>query len=171
MCSILRQFDGITKDDEGDFQSVTRVCLIGEQGLNLREELLSRETSREALATYELEEPFVNSIAIKTVSLGAAVAFLNDLNWYVVRFVADAFVQAPSVSESEWLSRPLAENIRNAKIQSEETGRYLKIYGLENGALVEPLYVMRESESIPDYDLRPVEETVIIRLTSDEFGH
>ena len=34
-----------------------RVCLLGATDVTLRYELLSRETAREALATYELSEP------------------------------------------------------------------------------------------------------------------
>ena len=66
---------------------MTRVCLIGSDESDLRYQLLSRETARAALATYDLSQPFDNSIALETVSLGAAVALLNDLNWYLVRFV------------------------------------------------------------------------------------
>jgi len=40
---------------------VTRVCLLGDPDVNLTYELLSRETARDALATYEIEEPFENS--------------------------------------------------------------------------------------------------------------
>jgi len=77
---------------------VTRVCLLGDPDVNLTYELLSRETARDALATYEIEEPFENSVAVDTVSLGAAVSLLNDLNWYLVRFVDEALVREPSVS-------------------------------------------------------------------------
>jgi len=55
---------------------VTRVCLLGDPDVNLTYELLSRETARDALATYEIEEPFENSVAVDTVSLGAAVSLL-----------------------------------------------------------------------------------------------
>jgi len=85
---------------------VTRVCLLGDPDVNLTYELLSRETARDALATYEIEEPFENSVAVDTVSLGAAVSLLNDLNWYLVRFVDEALVREPSVPPTVALSRP-----------------------------------------------------------------
>ena len=66
---------------------MTRVCLVGSEDVTLQYELLSRETSREALATYDLYEPFENAVGVETVSLGAAVALLNDLDWYLTRFV------------------------------------------------------------------------------------
>jgi len=110
---------------------VTRVCLLGSPDITLRYELLSRETSREALATYDLERPFVNALAVETVSLGAAVSLLNDLSWYLSRFVEEALVYEPSVSESEWLSRELATAVRDGAIDPDGTGEYLKIYGLE----------------------------------------
>jgi hypothetical protein len=148
---------------------VTRVCLVGAEDVDLRFELLSRETSREALATYDLSEPFENTVAVETVSLGAAVALLNDLNWYLVRFADAALVLDPSVSETEWLSRDLATAVRNGTIDPEATGEYLKIYGVEDGRLVEPLYVRRTDGEHPEYDLRDVDETVVVRVQPDEF--
>ncbi|MDF9746545.1 DUF5804 family protein [Natrinema salsiterrestre] len=201
---------------------MTRVCLIGEAGTNLQYELLSRETAREALATYDLERPFENSLAVRTVSIGAAVSLLNDLNWYLTRFVDEVLVQEPSISDDEWLSRPLATELRNGALEPAETDEFCKLYGLERvdpepdtpagaadstprtddgpsgetdsagdgepsgGAddssdadrpgvaepthrLVEPLYVRRTDGSLPEYDLRAVEETLVVRLTESEY--
>jgi hypothetical protein len=180
---------------------MTRVCLVGDEDVNLQYELLSRETAREALSTYDLHEPFENSVGVETVSLGAAVSLLNDLDWYLVRFVDEAMVLEPSVSEDEWLSRDLARAVRDDEIAPEETGRFLKLYGLEPvGArsetteteqdgtggtaqddatgtdgtvarrLVEPMYVTRTGGDLPTYDLRDVDETLVERVTEDEFG-
>ncbi|QLH84056.1 DUF5804 family protein [Halosimplex pelagicum] len=110
---------------------MTRVCLVGSDDVNLRYELLSRETARDALATYDLREPFENSVGLETVSLGAAVALLNDLNWYLVRFADEAMVLEPSVSETEWLSRDLAAAVRDDAVDPDEVARFCKIYGLE----------------------------------------
>lgn len=173
---------------------MTRVCLLGDSDVDLTYELLSRETARDALATYDIEEPYANSLAVDTVSLGAAVALLNDLNWYLVRFTRDTFVREPSVSESEWLSRDLAAAVRDDELAADETDRFLKVYGVqeaEDGAppqdadggerddegavddpprLVEPMYVTRTGPELPDYDLREVGETLVVRVTEDEFG-
>jgi hypothetical protein len=110
---------------------MARVCLVGTEDISLQYELLSRETSRNALAAYDIEEPFHNSIAVETLSLGAAVALLNDLDWYLVRFVDIALVKEPSVSETDWLSRELATAIRDDEVSPAESGRFLKVYGLE----------------------------------------
>ncbi|WP_415382020.1 DUF5804 family protein [Halosimplex sp. TS25] len=214
---------------------MTRVCLVGSDDVNLRYELLSRETARDALATYDLREPFENAVGLETVSLGAAVALLNDLNWYLVRFVDEAMVLEPSVSDDEWLSRDLAAAIRDDDVGPEEAARFLKIYGLESPAeaeesapdgkpgessaggqpgdtssgaaspggradggpssgdseagadaadgpasrsrrgdepkrLVEPMFVTRTGDALPEYDLRDVEATVVERVTESEFG-
>jgi len=185
---------------------MAQVCLVGKSEVNLRYELLSRETAREALATYDLREPFENTVAVETVSLGAAVALLNDLNWYLVRFVDDTFVREPSVSEDEWLSRGLATALRDDEIDPDESDRLLKIYGVlekkgDSGglpstdesdgesaaeetasesepepateqppALVEPMYVTRTGPDLPGYDLRDVDETLVVRVTESEFG-
>ena len=150
--------------------SVTRVCLLGAEGTDVQYELLSRETAREALATYERHAPFENSLAVDTVSLGAAVSLCNDLNWYLVRFVDRALIRDPSVSESEWLSRALATAIRDGDVDPEATGDRLAVYGVDEGRLVEPMYVTRRPDgTVPDYDLRAVEETVTVRVTDAEF--
>ncbi|MEF8825402.1 MAG: DUF5804 family protein [Halapricum sp.] len=173
---------------------MTRVCLLGSEDVNLKYELLSHETSRDALATYDLREPYDNAVALETVSLGAAVALLNDLNWYLVRFVDDVLVLEPSVSESEWLSREAATAVRDDELAPDETDRFLKIYGVEkpdydpgsdgSGSgtdddgpepdrqprLVEPMFVTRTGPELPEYDLRDVAETLIVRVTESEFG-
>ncbi|MFB6308419.1 MAG: DUF5804 family protein [Haloarculaceae archaeon] len=162
---------------------MTQVCLVGSEDVNLRYELLSRETARDALATYDLREPFANTVAVETVSLGSAVALLNDLDWYLVRFADAAFVREPSISDEEWLSRELATAVRDDDIEPAETDRFLRIYGVEPTddeeteasaesppALVEPMLVTRTGDSIPEYDLRPVEDTVVVRVTKSEFG-
>jgi hypothetical protein len=164
---------------------MTRVCLLGDDDVNLRYELLSRETARNALVTYDLREPFANALGIETVSLGAAVALLNDLDWYLIRFVDAAFVREPSVSETEWLSRDLAAAIRDNRLDPAETGRFLKVYGVEHPEtpddgddeptqerpprLVDPMLVARTGETIPEYDLRDVAETLVVRVTESEF--
>jgi len=192
---------------------MTRVCLVGDDDVNLKYELLSRETARNALVTYDLREPFANTVGIETVSLGSAVALLNDLDWYLIRFVEDVLVLEPSISETEWLSRNLATAIRDDRIDVDDTGRFLKVYGVvdeettgdtettaeagermqaddaadavgddtgekEKAAdpsqerppeLVDPMLVARTGETIPEYDLRAVDETLLVRLTEAEF--
>jgi len=114
---------------------VTRVCLVGSDDVDLRYELLSRETARAALSTYDLSQPFENAIALETVSLGAAVALLNDLNWYLVRFADTALVEEPSISETEWLSRDLATAVRDRELPPEETDQRLCVFGVDDTSL------------------------------------
>jgi len=154
---------------------MTRVCLVGSEDVNLRYELVSRETAREALATYDLTEPYENTVALETISLGSAVSLLNDLNWYLVRFADAAWVLEPSVSESEWLSRDLAAAVRDDDVAPTESGRYLRMYGVVEGEegtrrLVDPMFVARTGRSLPEYDLREVADTVLVRVTEAEFG-
>ncbi|WP_458204625.1 DUF5804 family protein [Haladaptatus sp. NG-SE-30] len=152
---------------------MTRVLLIGSEDVELRAELLSRETARNALATYQLREPYQNCLELETISVGAATSLLNDLNWYLVRFVDEALVLEPSVSDDEWLSRTLAARVRDGGVEPVETDPLLKVYGVvedEFGKeLVEPMYVARTVDGIPEYDLRDVDETLVVRVTEDEF--
>jgi hypothetical protein len=153
---------------------MAQVCLLGEEETSLRRELLSRETAREALSTYDLREPYANTLALKTVSIGAAVALLNDLNWYVVRFVRDAVVQADSVSETEWLSRELATAVRDGDLAPDETGAYLRLYGVEENRLVDPIHVRRaevmaasDDDGVPERE--GYDELLVVRVTESEF--
>ncbi|MFW5938353.1 MAG: DUF5804 family protein [Halanaeroarchaeum sp.] len=150
---------------------MTRVCIVGQSEVAIKADLLAYETARAALAPYDFVEPFENSLAVDTVSLGAAVSLLNDLNWYLVRLSRAAFVKDHSISETEWLSRDLAAAIRNGDLTPEQSGDYLKIYGVDDGRLVEPMYAARTVDGVPEYDLRDVPETVVVRVTESEFGN
>ncbi|MUV85988.1 hypothetical protein GJ631_05230 [Natronomonas sp. CBA1123] len=149
---------------------MTRVCLVGSEDVELRYELVSRETARNALATYDLREPYRNTVALETVSLGAAVALLNDLNWYLVRFADESLVLEPSVSDEEWLSRDLAAAIRDNDVAADESERFLKVFGVSDGELLEPMFVTRTGHELPEYDLHEVDDTLVVRVTEDEFG-
>ncbi len=134
---------------------MTRVCLVGEEDVNLQYELLSRETAREALATYEPGQPYENTLAVETVSLGAAVALLNDLDWYLARFVRAAFVREPSIDGAEYLSRALATAVRDGEVNPADTGDLLTVYGIDDGRLVEPMYVRRSDATDRAADTEP----------------
>ncbi len=149
---------------------MTRLCLVGADDVDLRGELLDREGSRRALRPYQLVSPWHNTLAVTTVSLGAAVSLLNDLDWYLVRFTRDVLIYEPSLSEPRWLSRGVATAIREQRVEPEETGKLLKMYGINGGRLVEPMYIQRVDERVPTYDLRDVEDTLVVRITEDEFG-
>lgn len=144
--------------------------MIGDPETTLQVEIMGYETARRALAPYDFEQPFENSLAVETISLGSAVALLNDLNWYLVRLVDLALVQEPSISGDEWLTRNLARQVRDGDVRPEETDEYRAIYGLEDGRLVEPMYATPIDGHLPAYDLRDVDETVVVRVTGDEFS-
>jgi hypothetical protein len=148
---------------------VTRVCILGSDDVDLRTDLFAYETAWQALATYDVRSPYANSVAVDTVSLGAAVSLLNDLNWYLVRLADEAFVLEPSVSDDEWLSRDLAAKVRDGDVPAPETDARLKVFGVADGELVEPMYVTRVQGERPDYDLRDVDDTLVVRVTDEEF--
>jgi len=154
---------------------MTRVCLVGAEAATLPADLLAYPNARDALDAYRVGEPYENAVVVETISIGAAVSLLNDLDWYIVRLVDEALVLEPSISETEWLSRRLATEVRNEELEPEETASFLKIYGVERDEdgekrLVEPLYTQRVDGEVPEYDLRDVEETLVVRVTAREFG-
>ena len=133
-------------------------------------DLLAYETARAALSTYAVESRYENAVVVETISLGTAVSLLNDLDWYLSRVLDDALVREPSVSGDEWLSRALATEIRDGRVAPDEVSDRLKVYGVADGRLVEPMYATRVAGSVPDYDLREVESTVVVRVTPGEFS-
>lgn len=148
---------------------MTRVCLVEDDDSSLPLDLYGYDTARHALATYDITEPWDNTVVLDTVSLGAAVSLLNDLNWYLARLTSDAFVQDPSVSRHEWLSRPLAREIRDGNVSPDDPVNRLKVYGVENGRLVDPTNVLRGSGGDGDYERSEYDDTVVVRVTQDEF--
>ncbi|WP_280536153.1 DUF5804 family protein [Halopenitus sp. POP-27] len=149
---------------------MTQVCLVGDPAVSLAYELLSRETAREALSTYEITEPFANSIAVETVSLGAAVSLCNDLNWYLVRFVRETLIRDPSIDAEEWLSRDLARQVRDGEVRPEETDRRLELFGVVDGELVDPVFKRRERGTVPEHDRDDLDGTVVVRVSEAEFS-
>ncbi|CAM2812080.1 DUF5804 family protein [Halobacterium salinarum] len=149
---------------------MTDVLILGtDDDPSLRAALFEYETARRALSTYDVRSPYANTVAVTTVSLGAAVSLLNDLNWYLARLADAAMVRDPSVAEHEWLSRDVAARVRAGDLPAAETDARLKLYGIVDGALVEPIYATREGDEVPAYDRRAVDDTLPVRVTAAEF--
>ncbi|MDY7080886.1 MAG: DUF5804 family protein, partial [Halobacteria archaeon] len=120
---------------------MTRVRIVGDEAYDLRYELVSSETSREALSTYELLESEIdNTVEFQTASIGSALALLNDLDWYLTRYGRWVEVRDESVSDEEWLSRELATRIYERELEPEETREYFAIRGVKDGETLEPMY-------------------------------
>lgn len=148
---------------------MTRVRLVGKDDVDIEYELVSSETSRAALATYQLQgAPLENAVEVETASLGAALALLNDLNWYTVMYAERVEVLEPSVSEDEWLSRELATRIYEERIDPDETREYFAVRGVADGEVLEPLFTRDDPG---EYDLHEgeVDEVLVTRLAEDEF--
>jgi len=146
---------------------VTRVCLLGDPDVNLTYELLSRETARDALATYEIEEPFENSVAVDTVSLGAAVSLLTQL---VPRPLRRRGARSRAIGlPDEWLSRDLAREVRDGAVPRGDRSATEGVRARRRPA-GRTLYVRRTQGETPEYDLRDVDETVIVRVSESEFS-
>lgn len=147
------------------------VCFVTDPKTNPRDGLLAFDTVQQALSPYDLDRPYSNALTLETVSLGASVALLDDLEWYLRRTVREAIVREPSVSETEWLSRELARDLREEVREPAETAYLVKIYGVDDGTLVEPMYAERRRDgSLPEYDLRTVDDTLVIRVSELAFG-
>ena len=146
---------------------MTRVRILGQDGYDLRGELLSSETSREALATYDfLDTRIDNAVVVETATLGGALALLNDLDWYLTRYARAAEVLEPSVSENEWLSRRLAERVYEDRTDAGDTDEFYIVRGVKDGELLDPLYSRDEPA---EYDLADSDFVTTTRLDETEF--
>ncbi|MFQ3320441.1 MAG: tRNA U34 5-methylaminomethyl-2-thiouridine-forming methyltransferase MnmC, partial [Natronomonas sp.] len=56
------------------------------------------------------------------------------------------------------------------EIDPDESGRFLKVYGVADDELLEPMFVTRTGHELPEYDLHDVDETLVVRVTESEFG-
>tara|TARA_B100000809_G_C14969330_1_gene470304 strand:- start:118 stop:582 length:465 start_codon:yes stop_codon:yes gene_type:complete len=152
---------------------VTEVRLIGTEHVDLFETLMEYEVSRNALSPYSIIIPFENSIDLTTISLGAAVSLLNDLSWYLSRYVKEALVLEPSIHKKEWLSRQLATAIRNEEIRPRNSKKFLKIYCLsrseETLKLTRPIFTTREELLTLNLPHADPSSQIIIRLLDSEF--
>ena len=150
--------------------AVTSVRILGKEDVDLRGELLTSETSREALSTYDfLETSIDNAVVIGTATLGGALALLNDIDWYLTRYARATEVLEPSVSEDEWLSRRLAERLyenREEGTNPEETDEFYVVRGVRDGDLLQPLYSRGEPA---EYDLAETDSVTVTRLDETEF--
>jgi hypothetical protein len=146
---------------------VTRVRVLGKDGYDIRGELIASETSREALATYDLLDTRIdNAVAVETATLGGALALLNDLDWYLTRYARTAEVLEPSVSENEWLSRRLAERVYGDRVDVSETDEFYLVRGVRDGEPLDPLYSRNEPA---EYDLGDTDFVTATRIDETEF--
>lgn len=148
---------------------MTETCIVAKEGADLPADLYAYETAYRALSTYELRYPWSNALVVETISLGTAVSLLNDLDWYLARVADDAFVREPSVSGREWLSRPLARQLRDGDGDPDERVNRLRVYGVEDGRLVDPTMVLRGDAQEGAYERAEYDDTVVVRVTRDEF--
>jgi len=83
------------------------VLFIPKEGVALYEELLSSETSRDALRFYR---PVKTSAGVKIsmASLGSALSLAADLRWYVRRYMRDVLFE---ISDGVYCTRALAHEI------------------------------------------------------------
>tara|TARA_B110000263_G_C15258491_1_gene487634 strand:- start:356 stop:838 length:483 start_codon:yes stop_codon:yes gene_type:complete len=158
---------------------VTQVRLIGlqtdaEENLDLFNILMAHETPKQILSLHNVTIPFENSIDISTISLGSSLSLLNDLRWYLSRYVSEVLILEPSVDEKEWLSRKLATSIRNNELSIQKSKKFLKIYSIISvsgvSKLDPPIFVSRKNISSLKPLLNNSNSTMFIRLLSSEFG-
>lgn len=148
---------------------MTDVCLVAAADADLPHDLYAYENAYRALSTYEVRSPWTNATVVETISLGTAVSLLNDLDWYLARVAEDAFVRDPSVSEREWLSRPLARALRDGEVGPDEPVNRLRAYGVDDGRLVDPTNVLRGDAGEGAYERAEYDDTVSVRVTKTEF--
>ncbi|HQC13462.1 MAG TPA: DUF5804 family protein, partial [Methanoregulaceae archaeon] len=68
------------------------VLFLPREGVELYQELLSSETSRDALRFYRPAERH-GGVMVTMASLGSALSLASDLRWYVRRYMRDVLFE------------------------------------------------------------------------------
>jgi len=140
------------------------ILFLPKEGVALYRELLSSETSRDALRFYRpVETP--SGVAISVASLGSALSLVADLRWYVRKYMRGVLFEiAPGVYSSYGLAR---EVYFDRAVTLNESWEFRLIYRMKEGQ------VIREEQVLPGRE-RPRSGTkespeIEVWCTEDEF--
>ena len=117
-----------------------QVLFVPKEAVTLYRELLSSETSRDALRFYRpVQTPA--GVQISMASLGSALSLASDLRWYVRRYMRDVLFE---ISDGVYCTRALAQEIYYGRLAVLHTPwKFRKTYTFESGQVIreDPLSV------------------------------
>lgn len=140
------------------------VLLLPKEGVFLYRELLTSETSRDALRFYRpVETPA--GVAISVVSLGSALSLVADLRWYVKRYMRTVLFE---ISAGVYCSYGLAREVYFERaVTLGNTWEFRLIYRMKDGQVV------REEQVLPGRERpgsgTPESPEIEVWCTEDEY--
>jgi hypothetical protein len=109
------------------------VLFLPREGVELYQELLSSETSRDALRFYRPAERH-GGVMVTMASLGSALSLASDLRWYVRRYMRDVLFE---ISDGVYCTHDLAREIYYDRTVSPGKGwKFRRVYVIQADRLV-----------------------------------
>jgi Family of unknown function (DUF5804) len=140
------------------------VLFLPKEGVALYRELLTSETSRDALRFYRPVETR-SGVAISVASLGSALSLIADLRWYVRKYMRGVLFE---ISPGVYCSYGLAREVYfHRAVTLGDSWEFRLIYRMKDGQVV------REEQVLPGRD-RPCSGTtespeIEVWCTEDEY--
>jgi len=144
------------------------VLFIPKEGVALYQELLSSETSRDALRFYRpVQTPA--GVKISMVSLGSALSLASDLRWYVRRYMRDVLFE---ISDGVYCTRALAQEIYYGRLVVLHTPwKFRKTCTFQSGHVISEDRIGVDLEKAEAAPGTATGETVLLEIwcTEEEF--
>lgn len=120
------------------------VLLIRKEGIDLYETLVLSETSRKILRFYRPVR-LSYGVLIVTSSLGGALSLLDEIRWYLRRYVREVII---AVGDGVYCTHSLAQEIYERAECFSPQWEYRALYLLKEGKLTErrPLEITEDDE-------------------------
>lgn len=120
------------------------VLLIQKEGIDLYDTFVLSETSRKILRFYRPDRlPY--GVKISTSSLGGALSILDEIRWYIRRYVREVII---GVGDGIYFTHSLAQDIYERSEIFSPDWKYKSLYILSSGRLMErrPLDAREENK-------------------------
>ena len=140
------------------------VLFLPREGVELYRELLSSETSRDALRFYRPVEKH-GGVMVTMASLGSALSLASDLRWYVRRYTRDVLFE---ISAGVYCTHDLAREIYYDRTVSPGKGwKFRRVYVIHEDRLASVEKVPPEKKE-EFFGARPGEIRLEVWCTADE---
>jgi len=120
------------------------VLLIQKEGIDLYDTFVLSETSRKLLRFYRPDR-LSYGVLIATSSLGGALSLLDELRWYIRRYVREVIIR---VGEGICCTHSLALEIYERSVCFSSEWEFRAMYMFTDGKLTErlPLSILKKNE-------------------------
>lgn len=140
------------------------LLMIQKEGVDLYRTLLDSETSREILRFYHPKKTECGVI-IENSTLGGALSLISELNWYLRRYVRDAFLE---ISPDLFCTRAFATDVYQRSKKMKETWNFSKLISIKDGIIMDEIW-MEPHSSKEDYPEIMESSDYVLEVWSAEY--